>query len=198
MLRSNLHYSWNPRTIQRLEEKKKSHMLKGDILLKWAKKSQLICPETSACCSCDLYSRCAVWFPHFSTQLLALCRTEVRTLPKIPVFIWISWQAFSSRYSNTSTLLIPTAKIQRTEFRWSWRPVDWASASSPLFTETLVQVLSDNEKKMGVSSSCKNPRVVVDKEDHIVGVGLNHSPKKWCTAHVSLLHKTICPKMLNT
>jgi hypothetical protein len=31
-------------------------------------------------CSCDLYSRCSVWFPCISTQLSALRRTEVRTL----------------------------------------------------------------------------------------------------------------------
>jgi hypothetical protein len=43
-------------------------------------------------CSCDL---CGWWFICISTQLSALCPTEVGTLSKIPGFTWISWQAFS-------------------------------------------------------------------------------------------------------
>jgi hypothetical protein len=42
----------------------------------------------------------------------------------------------------------PQPKIQRIKVRESCRPVDWVSASYPLFTESLVQVLSDNVEKM--------------------------------------------------
>jgi hypothetical protein len=60
-------------------------------------------------CSCDLYSRCCLWFPRISTKLSALRRTQVRTLSKIPGFNRITWQAFSIRYCNTSKSLFGAA-----------------------------------------------------------------------------------------
>jgi hypothetical protein len=56
--------------------------------------------------SCDLHSRCSVWFPCISKRLLALRRTEVRTMSKIPGVTRISWQAFCTRCCNTSKSLI--------------------------------------------------------------------------------------------
>jgi hypothetical protein len=112
-------------------------------------------------CSYDLYGRCCVRFPCISAQLSALRRTEVRTLLKIPGFTQISWQKFSALCSNTRTsksmlgaehtkaFRCPQCqKAQIIEVRGSFRPVDWASASYPMFTESLIQVLSDNAEKV--------------------------------------------------
>jgi hypothetical protein len=55
--------------------------------------------------SCNIYSRCSMWFPCFSKQLLSLRRTEVRTLSKISRFVRISSVAFSARCCNTSKSL---------------------------------------------------------------------------------------------
>jgi hypothetical protein len=49
----------------------------------------------------------------------------------------------------TEVLGVSTVKkIQRIEVKESCRPVDWASAFYPLFTESLVEVLSHNAEKM--------------------------------------------------
>jgi hypothetical protein len=124
-------------------------------------------------CSCDLCSRCSKWFPCISTQLSAHRRTEVHALSKIPGFTPISWQALSTRCSNTSKWLIGAEctkvlqpEIERITFRWSCRQVDWASTFYPLFSICLVQVLSDNAEKMswclisqrGVREFCGNSR----------------------------------------
>jgi hypothetical protein len=53
-----------------------------------------------------------------------------------------------SALSTPKLLGVPTAKIQRIKVIGSCRPVDWASASYPLFTKSLVQVLSDNAEKI--------------------------------------------------
>jgi hypothetical protein len=57
----------------------------------------------------------------------------------------------------------------------SCRPVDWAFAPYPLFTESLVQVLSDNAKKMGWS--ILHGPCVVDEEANVPRVPVDHSPK---------------------
>jgi hypothetical protein len=88
------------------------HMSRNQCLLRYGR------------CSCDLYSRCRVWFPCISTQLPALRGTEVRTLSRITGFIRISWWAFStlccytslSHWSALNTLKssgVPTAKNSR-------------------------------------------------------------------------------------
>jgi hypothetical protein len=106
-------------------------------------------------CSCDLYSRCTLWFPCISTQPSALCRTEGCNLSKIPGVTWISWQTFSVHCCNTSRgwvhqslSMSPPPKMYRIQVRGLCRPVDWASMSYPLFMESLVQMLSDNAEKI--------------------------------------------------
>jgi hypothetical protein len=43
---------------------------------------------------------------------------------------------------------VPTTKIKRIKVIKSCRPVDLASTSYPLFTKSLVELLSDNAEKM--------------------------------------------------
>jgi hypothetical protein len=91
--------------------------------------------------------------------------TEARTLSKIPYVTRISWQAFSPRCSNTSKSLIGdeyttvfkclySQKSRGFEFRGSCTPVDWASASYPFLTESLVhaQSMSDPSRMNDVLS----------------------------------------------
>jgi hypothetical protein len=160
-----------------------------------------ICPETSACWDMgdvrDLYSRGSIWFPCISTLLSALRRTEVRTLSK--GFTRISWQELSIRYCNyTSKSLIgaeytkvfrfPQPKIQKIKVRRSCRPVDWASASYPLFTESLVRVPSDNAEKMRWWPTMHEPHVLSLMKRHMFC-------EYWQTIHKKThgtLHLLVC------
>jgi hypothetical protein len=96
---------------------------------------------------------------------------------KIPSFTLISWRTCSTRCCNTSESLIgaeyievlsvPITQIQGIKVRRSCRPVDWASAFYPLFTERLVQVLSDNAKKNLMAPNLHESRVLSLIKGHI-------------------------------
>jgi hypothetical protein len=146
-------------------------------------------------CSCDLYSRCFMWFQCVSTQLSAR-HTDVRTMPKIPGFTLISWRAFSARCCNTSVTdrcwthqslqLSPQPNIQRIKVRRSCRPVDWVSASHPLFTESLVQVLCDSAEKTRWCPTMHEP-LVIDEETYVPRVLVNHIPKRYWDMNVLII-----------
>jgi hypothetical protein len=59
-------------------------------------------------CSCDLWSRCYMWFPCISTKFLTLLHTEMPTLSKIHGFAWLARQALSIHCCNTSKSLSGT------------------------------------------------------------------------------------------
>jgi hypothetical protein len=89
-------------------------------------------------------------FQLFVAQRCALCRKYLVSLDSpnrhslLVLMPLIHWSALNTPKS----LDTPTAKIQRIKAKGSCRPVDWASASYPLLTEGLVQVLSDRAEKM--------------------------------------------------
>jgi hypothetical protein len=142
-------------------------------------------------CSCDLYRRCSVWFPSISAQLSAVPRTEVRTR--------ISWQAFHTRccnkchWSALNTLKylgVPTAKNPKDSGRGSCRPVYCASASYPLFTESLVQVLSDSAEEVSLCSIMHEPLCCWWRGTCSKSTGKSFTKKRWYTAPDNLLGKT--------
>jgi hypothetical protein len=59
-----------------------------------------------------------------------------------------------------------------------------ASASFPLFTQSLVQVLLDNEENMSSCPIMHESRVDVDEEAYVPRVQVNHSPKDDGTLHL--------------
>jgi hypothetical protein len=89
-------------------------------------------------------------FQPFVAQRWPLCRKspvsrespERNSLPVavIPQSHWLT-------LNTPKSFGVPTAKLQRNEVRRLCRPVDWASASYPLFAESLVQVLSNNAEE---------------------------------------------------
>jgi hypothetical protein len=130
----------------------------------------------------------------------------VGTLSKIPGFTRISRHAVSISSCNTSKSLIgaectkafrcpPQRKIQRIKVRRSCRPVDWAPASYPLFTRSLVQLLSYSTEKiiwyliMHESHACSWWTGTCSKS-----TGKSFTKIRWYTALVSLLGKTTGPK----
>jgi hypothetical protein len=96
---------------------------------------------------------------------------------EIPGFTRISLWEFSTPCCSTSevidwrwlhqSLVSPQPKIQRIEVKGSCRPGDWASASCSLFTESLVQVLSDNAEKMRWCPIMHEPHVLSLMERHM-------------------------------
>jgi hypothetical protein len=131
------------------------------------------CPLRRGRYPCDLYSRCSVWAPCVSTQLSALCRTKMRSLSEIPGFSGISWQTFSTRCCYTSvidrhrihqsTYVSPRREIRRIKVRGSCRTLHWTSASCPLFTGSLVQVLPDSAEKMRRCPIMHEPHVLLKR-----------------------------------
>jgi hypothetical protein len=61
----------------------------------------------------------------------------------------------------------PQPKIQRIKIREVCRPVDWASTSYPMLTESLVQVLSDNAEKMKRCPIMHEPHVLSLMKRHM-------------------------------
>jgi hypothetical protein len=89
----------------------------------------------------------------------------------------------------------PRRLFQRVRVRRSCRPVDWTTASYPLFSESVVQVLSDNAEKM---SWCP-----IRHEPHVLrwwtstcskSTGKSFTKTRWYVAPVSLLVKMTAPK----
>jgi hypothetical protein len=157
-----------------------------------------ICAEPVAAEIWAMYSRSSVWYPCSSTRLSDLRQTEAGTLLKIPGYAQISSQPFPASCYNTSKSLIGVEytkasmsfhgqKIHRNEVRRSCRPVDWTSVSYPRYTESLVQLVSDNVERMRVSRQAWTPCVVVDEEERVPRVLATHSPK-----HDGTLHLLVC------
>jgi hypothetical protein len=106
----------------------------------------------------DLYSTCCTRSPCLLTQFqlfvaqkCALCRKFLLPLESpdrnsvlVPVTLLIYWSALNM----PKFWLSQQPKIQKFALRGSCRPVDWISASYPLFTKSLLQVLSDNVEKI--------------------------------------------------
>jgi hypothetical protein len=110
-----------------------------------------ICPETNACDVCVISTADALCSSHafkhnfqlFVTQRWALWWTFLVSLESpdrhsLPLSHWL----------HQSPQVSSCQKIQRVKVRGLCKPVDWASTSYPLFTESLVQVLSDKAEKM--------------------------------------------------
>jgi hypothetical protein len=84
----------------------------------------------------------------------------------------------------------PQPKIQMIKVRGSCRSVVGASASYPLFTKSLVQVLSDNVEKMRWCPIICDPHVLSLMKRNMFQKFL----KMMGTAPVSLVGKTTAPK----
>jgi hypothetical protein len=121
---------------------------------------------------CDIYSRCSMWFPCISTQLSALRRTEVRVLSKIPGFARNSdghslLSAVITCHCSALNTLEHLYICLHSQNSIKIGPVDWASASWPLFTESLVQVLSDNAETMRWCPILHEPYVFLFMKRHL-------------------------------
>jgi hypothetical protein len=92
---------------------------------------------------------------------------------------------------HQSLQVSPQPNIQRIKVRRSCRPVDWASAPYPPFTESLVQVLSDSAEKMRWCPIMHGPRVLSLMKRHMFQ---EYTTIRWYTAPVSLLGNTTGPK----
>jgi hypothetical protein len=135
-------------------------------------------------------------FQLFIAQRCALCRKCLVSLVSpyrhsllVAVIPLNHWSAL-----NTSTnLMYPQRqkKIQMIKVRGSCRPVGWASASYPLFTERLVQVLCDNAKKMNWCPIMHEPQILSSMKIYkFQEYRQIIRQTQWYTARVSLSGKT--------
>jgi hypothetical protein len=69
--------------------------------------------------------------------------------------------------AKVSRCPVPRAKSQRITVRRPCRPVDWAPASYPLFTESLVQVLSNNAETLRWCPIMHEPHVLPLVKRHV-------------------------------
>jgi hypothetical protein len=167
-------------------------------LLKWASIrsvhiSRNQCVLRYGRCSCDSYSRC-------STQLLALLRTEVRTLSKFPGLTPNFWPAFSARCCNITKSQF--SNEYTAQFRWPHRQYSrkWRSgncqdlASSPRLTESLARTLSGNAEETGWCPNMDGQHVLSLWRDACSKNLVNNPPThdgKLCLIY--LLYKTNFP-----
>jgi hypothetical protein len=108
-------------------------------------------------------------FKLFVTQRCALCQKYLVSL-KSPYRH--SLLAAVMPPSHWSALITPKTKLLRIWVRGSRRPVEWSSVSYPLYTASLVSVMSDKAGTMSWWSGTW-PRVLA-----------NYSPSEWL-AHIS-------------
>jgi hypothetical protein len=67
--------------------------------------------------------------------------------------------------------------IQKIKVRGLCRPVDRVSASHPVFTKSLIQVLHDNAEEMTWCPITHEPYAVINEEAHVQRVLVDHSSK---------------------
>jgi hypothetical protein len=116
------------------EQKSRQHMSRNRCLLRYGR------------CSCEHYSSCSVCGSHalqhnsqlFIAQRCSPCRKFIILLETHDRHCSNTYKPLiGAEYTYVSSKLT----VQRIEVRRSCRPDDWASASYPLFMESLLQML---------------------------------------------------------
>jgi hypothetical protein len=158
------------------------HMFRNQCLLRYGR------------CSCDLYSRCSVWFTWISTQLSAHRHTEVRTLSKISGLTRISCQIFTTRCCNTPKSFIGAeyTKVFRCPHSQKSRGLKSGDHASQL-TGPLSPVHCSLKSGSGALWQWRENEVmphdawttcVANEEAHTPRVLVNHSPKNGGRLHL--------------